>query len=354
MLPTTSAVSVGLIGFGLSGSVFHAPLIENHPGFTLAAVATDNPDHQAKVRRAFPRATLHTSAEALFEAADGLGLIVVSATNNLHVPYARAAMDAGVPVLVEKPLAPSADEAAALVAEAEARSAFLTVFQNRRFDGDFLTVRDVVATGELGGVCRYESRFQVWAPQVTDGWRDRPEPGLAGGVLFDLGTHLVDQAVMLFGTVETVYAELALRRPGARIDDDSFISLLFANGVRAHLSATMIAATPEPRFLVAGSRGTFVSHGLDPQEAQLGAGLQPSDPGYGLADPPASGTIVTEQGQRRIPLRAGRYLDFYDQLHDALAGVGPIPVAPSEAVYVLRVLEAARRSALEGVVVRLD
>lgn len=349
-----SVIPVGLIGFGLSGSVFHAPLIECHPGFEVAAIATDNPAHQAEVRRRFPRAALYETADALFANADSLGLIVVSVTNNLHACYARKAIEAGVPVLVEKPLAPTCAEAADIVELAEQRGAFLTVFQNRRFDGDFLAVQEAIASGRLGEICRFESRFQVWAPHVTDGWRDSSNPGMAGGVLFDLGTHLVDQAVLLFGEVESVYAELALRRPGARIDDDSLISLRFKNGVRAHLSASMIAAATEARFYVVGTEGAFATYGLDPQEKQLGEGIDPLDPGYGLAAPLVLATLAVGSEQERLALPAGRYVSYYGRLHAALAGEGPLPVDPREALYVLRILEAARESALTGLTIRLD
>jgi scyllo-inositol 2-dehydrogenase (NADP+) len=185
-------IRVGLIGYGLAGSVFHAPLIAATPGMRLAMIVTSNPERVEAARAAHPAAAIVDSAERLWERADGLDLVVVASPNRTHVSLARAALAAGLPVVVDKPLAATADEGRALVDEARRLGLMLTVFQNRRWDGDFLTVRRLIAEGALGEVRRFESRFERWRPQPKTGWREQGDPAEAGGTLYDLGSHLVD------------------------------------------------------------------------------------------------------------------------------------------------------------------
>src|SRR4051812_42646215 len=209
---------VGLIGYGLAGAAFHAPLIAAVPGLDLAAIVTRDEERRAGARERHPEAELLESADELWER--DVDLVVVAAPNRAHVPLAKAAIAAGVPVVVDKPLAPSAAAARELVDEAHAAGVMLTVFHNRRWDGDFLTARRLIEAGELGRVLRFESRFERWRPEIKAGWRELPDPDEAGGVLFDLGSHLVDQALQLFGPVRRLHAEVDCRRPGARVDDD--------------------------------------------------------------------------------------------------------------------------------------
>lgn len=292
-------VRVGVVGRGLAGAVFHRPLIEAVDGLELAGVASRT----------------HGGAQELLETAD---VIVVATPNRSHVPLARAALDRGRFVVVDKPLAPTASEAASVLHER------LTVFQNRRWDGDFLTLRERIQSGALGRVTRLESRFERFRPQVAAGaWRESAEEG--GGVLLDLGAHLVDQAIVLFGPPVRVYGEVDRRRPGARVDDDAFVALEHAGGERSHLWMSLTAPRPGPRWRVSGLAGAFLSEGLDPQEAQLRAGMSPAEPGFGEAP----------------GLRAGRYVDFYAGVRDWARGEAPAPVDPADAVRVLEVLERA-------------
>ncbi len=302
-------VRVGLVGRGLAGRVFHTPLIEATPGLELVATAGRD------------------GLDALWAARPDV--VVVATPDPTHAELALAALDRGAAVVVDKPLATGVADAERLVAAGAGR---LTVFQNRRWDGDFLTLRRVLP--ELGPVVRFESRFERFRPQVKEGaWRE--EPG--AGPLLDLGAHLVDQALVLFGPVRSVYAELDARRAGARVADDAFVALEHAAGVRAHLWMSAVAPLAGPRFRVWGLRAGFASDGLDPQEAQLAAGARPGEPGFGV----------------KPPLDAGRYRDFYAAVPGWARDGAPPPVDPADAVAALRVLEAAGRSAAERRVVAL-
>ncbi|MEU7479681.1 Gfo/Idh/MocA family oxidoreductase [Lentzea sp. NPDC042327] len=331
----------GLLGYGIAGRVFHAPLITSTEGMELAAVVTANPERQAQARADHPGARIVT-ADELF--AMDLDLVVVATPNRTHVEYARRAVEKGVAVVVDKPFAPTSSEARELVDAARAKGVPLTVFQNRRWDSDFLTVREVV--GRLGEVRRFESRFERWVPEVWDNWRERGAPEEAGGLLYDLGAHLVDQALELFGPVRHVYAELDLRRPGVRVDDDVFVALTHENGVRSHLWANAHAAHHGPRFRVLGSEGAFVVDGLDGQEDALAAGGRPTDPGWGAE--PRTGRLGVLGDATEVPLEHGAYQHFYRELQ-----AGRIPVDPAGAVHALQVIEAAFTSAHDNRVVTL-
>ncbi|MGR6319725.1 Gfo/Idh/MocA family oxidoreductase [Micromonospora soli] len=339
---------VGLLGYGVAGRYFHAPLIAATPGLRLDAVVTRDPERREQVRAEHPDARLADDADQLWQAADRLDLIVVATPNRQHVPTARAAVAAGLPVVVDKPLAPTAAEGRALVEEAKTAGVPLTVFQNRRWDGDFLTVRRLVEAGELGRVARFESRFERWRPAIKPGWRESAAPGEAGGALFDLGAHLVDQAVQLFGPVTRVYAEVDRRRPGAEVDDDAFVALTHAGGVHSHLWMSAVTAQLGPRLRVLGDRAAYTTYGLDPQEAALRAGGRPGTPGWGEVDPDRYGRLGVDGELRAVPTEAGRYQDFYAQVAAAVRDGAPLPVDPAEAVDVVALIELAHRAAAEG------
>lgn len=336
---------VGLIGYGVAGRVFHAPLIAATRGLALRYVVTTNHERQEAARSRYPEIDLLASSAELFARAEDLDLVVIASNNDTHAPLARQAIDAGLAVVVDKPMATNSTHAGELIAHATARSVPLTVFQNRRWDGDFLTVRLLLRQGRLGEVHRFESRFERWRPTLSGGWRESADPAIAGGLLFDLGAHLIDQAVQLFGPVHTVYAELDNRRPGACIDDDTFVALQHMRGVRSHLSASAVAAQPGPRFRVLGSTAAYLKYGRDNQEDQLRAGFRPDDHAWCGPTPEEDGTLGTEAGIERIPTRVGRYQQFYVELAASLRDGTSPPVDPSDAQYVLQVIEAAARSA---------
>jgi predicted dehydrogenase len=227
------------------------------------------------------------------------------------------------------------------------------VFQNRRFDSDFLTVKKLLDVGRLGDIVRFESRYDRWVPQPRDNWRELGDPAEAGGVLYDLGAHIIDQALQLFGPVDEVYAEVDHRRPGVVVDDDVFVSLQHVGGVRSQLWASTLAATRNPRFRLMGTQATFTKYGLDVQEPQIKDGLRPGDEGWGVEPESDAGTLGVNDDVETIPTETGRYEQYYAEVRDALLGKGEFPVDPESSVETLRVIEAAHLSGAERRVVRL-
>ena len=343
MIPLVETARVALIGYGLAGAAFHAPLIAAVPGLELAAVVTRDPRRRDAVARAHPGAALLDSPDHVWDG--GFDLAVVATPNRTHVPLARAAIGAGVPVVVDKPLAATADEGRALADDARAAGVMLTVFQNRRWDGDFLTARRLIDTGELGTVLRWESRFERWRPDIKEGWRELADPSEAGGVLYDLGSHLVDQALVLFGPARAVHAEVDARRPGAQVDDDSFVAIEHESGVRSHLWMSAVAADLGPRLRVLGDRASYVKHGLDVQEDALRAGRRPDEPGWGEEPEESWGRLGAGEDFRRVRTEPGAYARFYEGVASALREGAPPPVDPDDAVRALAVLDEARLSA---------
>ncbi|WP_037888546.1 Gfo/Idh/MocA family protein [Streptomyces viridochromogenes] len=354
---TGTSLRVGLVGYGLAGSVFHAPLIATTEGLALDTVVTSNPERQEQARAEHPGVRVAATSDELLARAADLDLVVIASPNRTHVPLATAALKAGLPVVVDKPIAGTAAEARELAALAEERGLLLSVFQNRRWDNDFLTLRGLLAEGELGDVWRFESRFERWRPQPKGGWRESGDPAEIGGLLYDLGSHVVDQALVLFGPVTRVYAESDIRRPGAEADDDTFIALTHADGVRSHLYVSATTAQLGPRFRVLGSRAGYVKYGLDPQEAALREGARPG-PGWGTEPESLWGRVGAGEspltgGGRVEPTLPGDYPAYYAAVAKALLDGGPNPVTALEAAAALDVLEAARRSARDGVAVTL-
>ncbi|AIR98580.1 Gfo/Idh/MocA family oxidoreductase [Streptomyces glaucescens] len=350
---------VGLIGYGLAGSVFHAPLIATTEGLALDTVVTANSERQEQARTEHPGVRIAATPDELFGRAGELDLIVIASPNKTHVPLAKAALEAGLPVVVDKPVAGTAAEARELADLAAGRGLLLSVFQNRRWDNDFLTLRKLLAEGELGDVWRFESRFERWRPQPKGGWRESGDPAEIGGLLYDLGSHVVDQALVLFGPATHVYAEADVRRTGAETDDDTFIALTHAGGVRSHLYVSATTAQLGPRFRVLGSRAGYVKYGLDPQEAALREGRRPGDGQDWGVEPDSlwgrvgSGESPATGGGRPEPTLPGDYPAYYAAIARALLEDGPNPVTAPEAAAALDVLEAARRSARDGVTVTL-
>jgi predicted dehydrogenase len=340
-------IRVALIGYGLAGRAFHSPLIASLPGLELAAVVTRDEERRDAVRRVHPGAELLESADEIWPRRDDFGLVVVAAPNRTHVPLATASIDAGLPVVVDKPLAATAADANDVVAHARRAGVMLTVFQNRRWDGDFLTLRRLVEAGELGRVMRFESRFERWRPEIKEGWREEGDPEEAGGVLFDLGSHLIDQALQLFGPIESIYAELDARRPGAQVDDDAFVALEHTSGVRSHLWMSAVAADLGPRMRVLGDRAAYVKHGLDVQEAALRAGVRPGGASWGVEERDHWGWFGMADERRHEPTEPGAYPAFYAGVERAIRGSAPPPVTVAEAVASLTVVEAALRSGRE-------
>jgi predicted dehydrogenase len=345
----SAPLRVAIAGYGLAGEVFHAPLIAATEGLTVAAVTTSDPERAARAQAAYPTVVVAADAEALLRDVADIDLLVVATPNRLHVPVARAALKRRIAVVMDKPIAAGAEPAATLVADFERAGVPFTVFQNRRWDGDFLTIRRIVEGGELGDVTRMESRFVRFRPEVRAGvWRENAAPEEGGGLLLDLGAHLVDQALTLFGFPRRVYAEVDVRRPGAQVDDDVFVALQHDGGARSQLWMSSIAPFGARSLRVSGTCGGAETTGIDPQEDQLAAGLRPGEEGWGESEP---GRLVDSCGEHALDVQRGAYEQFYAGVRDALRGDAAMPVDPHDSVAALRVIEAARRSARTATVI---
>jgi predicted dehydrogenase len=334
---------VALLGYGLAGSVFHAPFISTTPGLELSVVVTSDDERHAQALREHPGVTVVGTVDEVWESGAELDLAVIATPNSSHVPLGLAALEAGLGVVVDKPLALNASAGSRLVDAAAERGLMLTAFQNRRWDGDFLTLRRLLDANELGRVHRFESRFERWRPELGGGWRERVPPEEGGGLLLDLGSHLVDQALQLFGPVRGLHAEVDARREGAVADDDVFLALEHESGVHSHLWASVLAAAPGPRFRVLGDRAAYVKHGLDAQEEHLRAGRLPTDPDWGEEPRERWGRLVTGDEQREVQTEPGSYGSFYAGVARSLRDGTPPPVDPRDAVRVLELLDDARR-----------
>ncbi|MGA7688518.1 MAG: Gfo/Idh/MocA family oxidoreductase [Jiangellales bacterium] len=336
------ALRVALVGYGLAGRYFHRPLIQATDSLRLVSVVTADPDRAAAARDDVAHADVISDVSALWHDADEYDLVVIAAANVAHDPLARAAVSHGLHVVVDKPLAADARTARSLLDLATHHHRQVHVFQNRRWDSDYRTLRALVEDAALGRVHRLESRFERWRPEVADRWRESRDPEQMGGLLYDLGAHLVDQAVHLLGPVEHVYAEMAHVRDPQTAEDDVFVALRHHSGAASHLWASAVAAAPGPRFRVLGSRGAYVVDGLDGQEARLRAGEMPGA-GWGEEPPEAWGHLLPSG--EVIESLPGAWPTFYHRVAASVRGLGPAPVAPDSVLDAIRVLDAARESA---------
>lgn len=334
----TEIIRVGLIGYGYAGKTFHAPLISSVPGLRLNAVASSD---AAKVHADWPNVRVLADASALINASD-IDLVVIAAPNHLHAPLARAALRAGKHVVVDKPFTLDLAEARELVAQAADDHRLLSVFHNRRWDSGFLAMRQAIEGGKVGRVTHFELHFDRFRPHVRERWREGSGPG--AGLWYDLGPHLIDQALALFGLPERVQATLARQREGALSDDWVHAVLDYDNGLKVILHASVLVASGSPQLVVHGERGSLIKRGADIQESQLKAGLSPGAPGWGLDPDPllffsGDGEPGSDQPQA-LPVPAGCQQRYYIELRDAILGKAANPVPPVQALAVMAVIEA--------------
>jgi scyllo-inositol 2-dehydrogenase (NADP+) len=337
-------IRVGVIGFGLAGKIFHTAVVAATPGLELATIVQRKGGEAAQ---AYPDVKIARSIEKMLEDAS-IKLVVVGTPSDVHFEHAKQCLEAGRNVVVDKPFTLTSDEARTLIDLAKEKKVLVTAYQNRRWDGDFVTLKQVLASGELGRIVSYESHFDRYrAEPKLEVWRESGGPG--GGTLFDLGPHLIDQATVLFGDPESVYADVRTERKGAVVDDAFDVLLKFSAGVTAMLRSTLTAYTQGPRFVVHGTQGSFVKWGLDPQEDALKAGGSFDDPGFGEEPANQWGELrVVGKPPRRVETAAGDYRGLYANVRDALLGVAEIEVKPEHAWRTTRLIELCRESSAEG------
>ncbi len=340
MTPPAQPIPVALIGYGNAGKTFHAPLIAATPGLRLACIASSQ--GQA-VAADWPAARVVADPLAAIHAPD-VELVVIASPNDTHAPLAAAALAAGKHVVVDKPFTVELAEARQLIRLAGRHGRLLSVFHNRRWDADFLALRALLADGRIGRPTQLESRFERFRPEVRQRWREQAVAG--GGLWYDLGPHLVDQALQLFGLPDGVSARFAIQRDGAETDDWVQVDLDYGR-LQVTLRASMLVAGGMPRFVAHGTAGSWVKYGLDCQEEQLKAGLCPGAPDWGL-DPQAPTLYAAAGPASAAPLPRGDYPAYYAAIHTALRDGGPNPVPPHQALAVMAVIDAARRSARNG------
>ena len=336
-------IEVGLIGFGLAGRAFHAPVIRAVPGLHLAAILQRTGTEAAEK---YPDVRIVQSLDELLSISE-IHLIVIATPNETHYSFARQCLEAGRDVVVDKPFTTTLEEAVSLVQFAKDANRLLTVYQNRRYDGDFQAVRQLLEVGTLGRIVRFETSYDRFRPQLKPGaWREAARPG--SGILFDIAPHLIDHALVLFGLPEAVTADVRAERENAAADDAFDITLHYSHGMRAVLRSSILAAAPRPRFVLFGTQASFVKQTFDPQEANLRRGFIPKDTAWG-AEPEENWGVLTVPSRdlferRRIPPANCDYRDYYSNVRDAILGRASLAVTPERALEVMRLLEFARAS----------
>jgi predicted dehydrogenase len=341
MMAADSPIRVALIGYGFVGKTFHAPLIQSVPGFEIAVVGSRHPE---KVHAELPNAQVVADPEKAATNSNA-DLIVIASPNETHVPLATAALNAGKDVVVDKPFTVTLAEARKLAALALQKNRLLSVFQNRRWDSEFLGARSFIEKGCLGEVMHFESHFDRFRPEVRHRWREIAGPG--AGLWYDLGPHLVDQALQLFGLPMTINASLAMQRPSAQTHD-WFHVLLNYERLRVILHGSLVVAGGTPRMAIHGTVGSWLKYGLDVQEEQLVSGMLPGQNGWGQDPRPALFYNGKDSEPIELPLPAGDQRQYYLGIREAIRGQGTNPVSPTQAIAVMATLETAIESSETG------
>ena len=340
----TNPLNVGLIGFGLAGRVFHGPLIHANPDLRLTHIVQRHGD-EAETK--YPQAKVLRNADELF-AEKSVDLIVVATPNSSHFDLATKALSAGKHVVVDKPFTITSADADKLIDLSRKVGRVLSVFQNRRWDGDFLTVRQILGQARLGRLAEYESRFDRFRPALKPGaWREEAIPG--SGVLFDLGSHLIDQAMVLFGRPQGIFADLRSQRDRAVAIDNFEVRLQYP-ALKVTLKAGSLVCEPSPRFTLYGTQGSYLKFGLDPQEEALKQGGSPAQPNWGAEPQESWGTLTNCNGKvarEKYPTLAGCYPEYYKNIYRAIVGKEELAVKPEQAREVIRLIELAEQSAKE-------
>lgn len=345
-------IHTGIIGFGLSGRVFHAPFIHTHPGFHLSSVVERNHQHSKGI---YPYISVVDDYQKLLQD-ESIELVVVAAPNKYHFPMARECMQSGKHVVLEKPFTPSIDDADELIHISAETGKKVFVYQNRRWDGDFLTVKKLLNEGVLGEIEHYEAHFDRFSPTLKPhAWRDENIPG--GGILFDLGSHLIDQALLLFGMPDAVRAEVRAEREDSPVDDYFDLEMFYPNK-KIVLKAGMLVKKPGPRYYLKGSEASFAKYGIDPQEDLLKSGEIPESENWGIDKPELYGKLqIRENSETKtitVETEAGNYMGFYNNVYEVLLKNKPMSVRPEEARDVIFIIEKAFESHDKNQMIKLN
>lgn len=339
-------IRTGIIGYGLSGRVFHAPFIDVVEGFELTKISTSNPKREALIEERYPITAVVPDGKGIIDDPE-IDLVIVTSPNTDHFRWAREALLAGKHVVVEKPFTVNVEEASELLEIAKRQQKILTVYHNRRFTSDTKTVKKLLDSGILGEIVDYETHFDRYRsnPRPGGAWREQPLPG--SGIFYDLGSHLIDQALWFFGMPEAVTADINAQRPWAQADDHFDVRLHYPT-FTATLKSGMICRIPGATYMLHGTNGSFVKYGLDVQEATLDSGAKPEGKDWGREPETIWGTINTEYKgvriQGKVESEHGDYRDYFINLRDAINGTVPLAVRPEEALNVMRIIELAFQS----------
>ncbi|RLD85336.1 MAG: oxidoreductase [Bacteroidetes bacterium] len=331
-------LNTGVIGFGLSGKVFHAPFLHTHPGFNLKKIVERNSTESKNI---YPELEVVSDYKNLIKD-ETLDLIAICTPNTLHFSMVKECLLAGKHVVVEKPFTPTSKEADELIKISEEKERKIFVYHNRRWDGDFLSIKKILKDNLLGDLYEYEVHFDRFTPDLDQNWRDKNIPG--GGILYDLGAHLIDQALNLFGYPDKLNSNIQAQRANSPVDDYFKIELEYPN-LKVVLTAGMMVKDLGPRFILKGSKGTFTKYGIDPQEDALKKGLMPNTQNWGEEKKKDWGIIdiiiEDEQGNYQIETLPGNYMGFYDNVYDVIINNEKIMVKPEEARNVIKIIELA-------------
>ncbi|MGV8879953.1 MAG: Gfo/Idh/MocA family oxidoreductase [Sphingobacteriaceae bacterium] len=339
-------INTGIIGFGIAGQVFHAPFIHMLPGFHLKKLSTTSPKNIAIAREAYPEAEIVSDAQSIIDD-DAIELIIIGTPNTSHLPLAKAALLAGKHVLLEKPMTITSADADELIALAEKQNLVLTVNQNRRFDGTYRTVKKVIESKLLGNLVEYEAHYDRFRPGLKAvAWREEDLPG--SGILYDLGAHLIDQALDLFGLPQEVYADVRIQRPGGKVDDH-FEVILNYPGLKVTLKAGMLVKDPGPNFMLYGDKGSYLKYGADGQEAALKVGFTPATmPDWGVEPDNMMGSLNIEcnglQIKGQVKTEIGAYQDLFINTYQAILGKEELLIKAVQSRNIIRIIELAMQS----------
>lgn len=338
-------IKVALAGFGKGGRIYNSTIISSVEGLEITKILTSSPENIAAANEDFPKAQVVSSYEELLKDPE-IDLVVITTPNHLHKQYVEKALHSGKHVVVEKPFTPTSAEADELIQLAKEKELILAVHHNRRWDSDFLTVKKLLQEKKLGSIAEYESHFDRFRTEIKSGWKEEKEnPG--SGILYDLGSHLIDQALVLFGLPKAIFADIRIQRDGATVPDN-FELLLYYSGLKVTLKAGMLVKEKGPTFIIHGTKGSFVKYGDDPQEEKMKQGLKPKDvQDWGKEPEDIWGKLNTVDEETKVPSEEGAYIKFYENIYKAISANEELQVTTEQARDVIKVIETALKSQAE-------